>query len=264
MIDFLKYINSIPLPFTIKHYEEFGNLDVSLKDNELNSPESWDVLRETHTHFSVANNREEWLKASEVLIKKDGQDGGLKKRAKDIVNLIEKNKIQQIFSVGVGGGGLEYQIKKIIPQIKMICSEYSKSNINLLKNVFVECDKIIFFDVKKSDWRISTDDVGAEKLLCLLYRVDPHLTDLEWKIVFSKMSDSGIKNILFIPCSLLTMKSVINRFLRRLKWLIKGRKYSFSGYLRTRKRFISFWNDLYNHKEYDFGGLNGFLLNKKD
>jgi hypothetical protein len=256
----LKYINSLPVPFTIKHFEKFDDSLSLLKDQKLDSADSWDVLRENHPLFSVSETREDWLKASESIVKKDGQDGGLKQRAKDIARLFRGLDIRSIFSVGVGGAGLEYQIKKLLPEVKIVCSEYSQANIKLLQNVFVECEKIVYFDIKNKDWSKNIDDENKNRQIFLLYRVDPHFTDDEWKIIFSNMHNSGIKNILFIPCNYLTVKSIFQRFFRRVSLRLKGTKSVFSGYLRTREGFRFFWKGLYEEKEMDFGGLKGFLL----
>ena len=103
---FLKYINSLPIPLTIKHYQTFGYSASLFKNGELDSAESWDVLRETHPQFSISTNRREWLRACEAQIKKDGQDGGLLQRAKDVSALLQTEHIDKVFSAGVGGAGL--------------------------------------------------------------------------------------------------------------------------------------------------------------
>ena len=137
-VKFLKHINSLPLPVTIRHYYIFDDATKNLKDNKLDSLESWDYLRENHPRFSISENRQEWLLAAESKSNKDGQDGGLGQRAQDVVRILEDKVIETLFSVGVGGAGLEYQIKKNKPGIKLICSEYSSAALNVLKKVFVE------------------------------------------------------------------------------------------------------------------------------
>ena len=67
-------------------------------------------------------------------------------------------KIKSLFSVGVGGAGLEYQIKKIKPELELICSEYSQLNVDLLKKVFWECDSIMLFDITSKDWSAALRD----------------------------------------------------------------------------------------------------------
>ncbi len=257
----LKKVNSMPFSFTMKHYYSFGNTTSSLKDDKLDSGESWDVLRMSHPDFSISQKREEWLKASELEIRKDGQDNGLIQRAKDIVSLINKLKFNSLFSIGVGGAGLEYQIKKHKPELRVICSEYSEVNVNLLKKVFIEADSIIQFDITTKAW--PTELVGEESSLCMIYRIDASFTDAEWRRIFESMHSSGVKNVLYIPTNFLTMLSIFFRLKRRVGWIVTGQRFSFSGYLRTKNTFQDFWKDLYTEEFLDFGGLKGFLLKIK-
>jgi len=110
---FLRYLNSLPFNLTVKHYYPFGKTTASLKDGELNSPESWDALRVSHPHFSITSERESWVRQCELGINKDGQDGCLNARAVEIVDLLKANKFTSIHSVGVGGTALEYHIKRL-------------------------------------------------------------------------------------------------------------------------------------------------------
>ncbi len=260
---FLKYINSIPASLTIKHYQTFGYSASLFKDNELNSAESWDALRTTHPQFSISKNRKEWIKAADAEIKKDGQDSGLIKRARDVNSLLVKEKINKIFSVGVGGAGLEYQIKKINPSLKIVCSEYAPTNVELLKSVFAEADEIIEFDIVDGNWRDINQKYIGDSSACLMYRVDASFSDEKWRDIFKKMHQARVNKIIFIPSSFLTILSVFNRKWREFKWQTSNTKIIFSGYLRTKKRFQSYWQDLYSEELYDFGGIKGFLLKIK-
>ena len=248
---FLKYINSIPFQLTVKHY-------YPLKRN-LDSKESWDILRRSHPHFSISEDRGEWLEAAEGKVKKDGQDGGFIQRAREITELIDKLGIKSVFSVGVGGAGLEYQIKKAKPELKLICSEYSPVAVERLKKVFVEADSIVPFDMREYSWQkfYAVD-------LVLMYRIDIELTNNDFLKMFKKMHEAGIKNILIIICGHLTLRGLLNRFYQRFWWKIGGTNYAFAGHLRTIATFPPFWKNLYTGKELYFGGLKGFLLRKTD
>lgn len=255
-------INRLPFPLTINHYYAFGGIINLLKDKKNDSMESWEALRVGHPHFSISENREEWLRACELKIKKDGQDSNLIKRAQDIVKILDSLKIETVFSVGVGGGALEYQIKKIKPQLKLICSEYTKLNVDLLKKVFLECDSIVLFDVTNKDWSAALQNVKAKYQLCLINRVDTSLTDVQWKDIFKNLFDSGIQNVLYIPTNFLTIWSFFIRMSRRFYQKINHQLISFAGYLRTKKTFQNYWRFLYDEEEMDLGGLEGFLLKK--
>lgn len=260
---FLKYINSFPIPFAMKHYQVFGSSSALFKDGELNSADSWDILRETHPQFSISKDRNEWLRACEVQVRKDGQDMGLARRAHDINLLLKQEGITHVFSVGVGGAGLEYQLKKINPELHLVCSEFAPKNVELLRGVFEEADDIIQFDILAGNWTELKEHYFPDNSICLMYRVDASFTDEEWQNIFKKMHESGIHRILFIPSSFLTILSVVNRKWRELKWFIKKSAVIFSGYLRTKKKFKSYWEGLYSDKFYEFGGLKSFLLTLK-
>lgn len=259
----LKKINSAPFVFTMRHFYPFYGVEVALKDNELNSANSWDFLRANDPHFSIALDREEWLMASENKVKKDGQDGKMIERAKYISEIVKNNNSEVLFSVGSGGAGVEYQIKKNIPNLRMVCSEYAEDSVRRLKNVFLEAEDVIFFDILKSSWNDVKNKYAGKNLLVFMYRIDINFSDEEMKDIFIKLHDSKIDKILIILCGRLTIRGIFNRFFRRIKWVLTNTKYVFAGYVRTEKTYISFWDKYYEYDKMDFEGLQGFLLKRK-
>ncbi|KND46795.1 MAG: hypothetical protein AB201_03350 [Parcubacteria bacterium C7867-006] len=255
----LKKINSLPIPLTIKHYYAFGDIGSILKNGKLDSVDSWNTLRSSHDSFSISTNRAEWLKACEMEIKKDGQDNGLKQRALDIVKVLNNSGIQLLFSTGVGGAGLEYNIKKYKPELKLICSEYSAVSVETLQKVFIEADSIELFDISSKEW---PKYLSENNSIAMIYRVDASFTDKEWRNIFINMHNSGVKNILYIPTNFLTIFSLFIRIKRRIMWMLKGESFAFAGYLRTKTTFQGYWKDLYTVKEDNFGGLRGFVLKR--
>jgi len=262
-MNLLKYINSLPVSFTMKHYQVFDAATPHMKNQALTSIESWEVLRTEHPFFSIPDTREEWLRTSEVKIKKDGQDNRLIERAKEVVDLLTREQVTQVFSVGVGGAALEYQIKKAMPQVRMICSDYSPQTVHVLKQVFTECDEIVQFDIEHDNWNTVQEEYLGEKGICLMYRVDAGVSDEAWHRIFRAMSKAGIKKILVIPTGALTLLSIYNRKKRELKWLLKRVPVIWSGYVRTKKRFKGMWQLFYADLELSLGGLTSFLLTKK-
>jgi len=241
----------------MKHYQVFG-------DKALDSPQSWDALRLNHPHFSISPNREEWLSASELLVKKDGQDGGLIERARGVTELLKREGIERVFSLGVGGAALEYQMKKMMPGVKIVCSDYSTVTVETLKKVFLKCDEIVFFDLMKDDWVAANKKYLGHNALCLMYRIDASMSDGEWHSIFKTLHGAGVEKVLYIPTGMLTVLSVYNRKWREIKWFFKGVKKRWSGYVRTKKRFEQYWRGLYGQEELALGGLRSFFLTRKD
>lgn len=249
-----KYLNSMPFPITVRHYFPL--------ERNLDSKEAWDALRESHPHFSIPENREVWLEAAEGRVKKDGQDGGMVDRAKDVVRVLDHMNIKSVFSAGVGGAGLEYQIKKMRPNIRLVCSEYSRVTVGRLQKVFKEADKIVLFDMKNNNWSSTRETNDPSRELYLMYRIDIEINNDEFRQIFEKMFEAGIQNVLIIICGRLTLRGLLNRLCQRLVWKMSGTRYAFAGYLRSEESFPRFWKNLYTSKELEFSGLKGFLLTK--
>lgn len=245
----------------MKHYQTFGDFSSELVNNSLNHIESWQTLRDNHPHFSISQDRDEWIKAAELKIVKDGQDNGLIQRAEEIVRFLEKECIATLFSVGVGGAGLEYQIKKRMPQLRIICSEYEPKTVDRLKKVFLEADEIFGFDILNGDWlEVYNKYLANNKSAVLMYRLDAGFSNMEWRQIFESMFRAGISNIIYIPTTTLTLLSIWNRKSREIKWFLSRTPVSFAGYLRTKKVFQSFWKTFYTGKDMVFGGLKSFYL----
>lgn len=256
----LRALNRIPWPLTREHYFACAASDRG-EIIAIDSAKDWDILRAKDPHFSVKEDRAEWLLACESIRKKDGQDGRLKQRAADIVHLFERYGITSVYSLGVGGAGLEYQIKKLAPEVNLVVSEFAPDNVRRLKNVFVEADGVECFDILHDSFgRMGGERHGS---LCLIYRMDPSLTNEEWRNTFNRMKKEGVRRVLFIPSSLLTLRSLAQRTLQQFKWRIKQRPVVFAGYLRSKKAFQRFWRDMYQAEEIELGGLTGFLLTLK-
>lgn len=253
IIHALKWINGLPVRATFRHFQTFG-------DGAIDSPQSWDALRRSHPHFSIPQEREAWVATCSGEIKKDGQDGALQQRAADVYATLHAHGIKKIFSVGVGGAGLEFQLKQIDLSLYIHATEYATENVAMLRRVFTECNEISQFDFLKDDWRVA--DVCAADGAVLMYRVDPHATDEEWRRVFENMHADDVQHIIFIPCRFVTILSLVNRFMRHWRWRFAGKKLVFSGYVRTQKVFEGYWSGLYSQDPYVFGGLKGYVLRR--
>lgn len=258
---FVRHRNSMAFPFCIRHYHVFQNIvPRDLRDGRVDSPEAWDLLRTADPDFLISESRSEWLEASEGRVYKDGQDSAFLERARDVARFVARRGITSMFSVGVGCAGLEYQIKRILPLVHLVCSEFAPESVTRLRKVFVEADEIVQFDARKDDWRCLTDHGDFISRICLMYRVDPQFTDAEWRAMFEKMASQQVETILFIPHGFLTLWGLLRRALQRVRWTLRREKPVFSGYLRTATTFESYWHGLYSQEEMTFGGLTGYLL----
>lgn len=264
MTRFLDTPESLPVRFTIPHYHLFNSSvkATSFKDQKLDSPESWDMLRETEPLFSVPRTREEWVRVTEDGIRKDGQDARLKERAHFIAEFIREKGIKTLFSVGSGGAGLEYFIAQEIPELSIICSEYAPKTVEVLKSVFTEA-RCIQFDIRHDSWSSVVSADAASTALCLLYRLDAQFTNAQWNDIFCRMKKDGVQHILYIPTGFLTLRSLLSRLRQRAIWRLSGKTAVFSGYLRTKKTFLSYWRRDFTCKERVIAGMTGFILSSK-
>ena len=242
------------MELTLKYYHFFGDKEKELGDN-LNNPESWDLLRvddEENNPFIISKKREEWIKVA-------NGNRSLRLRADSIVSILKENDFNKVHSFGVGAAHLEYLIKHNFPECEISCSDFAPQGVARLKKVFEEARDITSFDMLKGDW----SGVSKESL-CLLYRVDTVFNDEQWSEVLKNMQKAGIKNILFIPSEILTLKKIIYQKTKYFLFKVLRRKTTFSGYVRTKQRFLSLLKNGYSIKKiqniYD---LTGFVLSLK-
>lgn len=238
------------MELTLKYYHYFGDLQKGLGD-DLNTTESWDALRTKRGVkglYYIPEDREIW---QNICLSNEP----LKSKAKDIVELVGP-KFDCIHSFGVGAAYLEFLIKKEKPSLGMTCSDFTPQGIARLKKVFVEADEITNFDMLHGDW--GTVD---PECICLLHRVDTVFDDEQWEAVFCKMKDAGIRNALFIPSDILTLKKILYQLFKYAIFKIFRWKMTFSGFLRTRERLASLMNEYYEiSRAVNVGGSTGFLL----
>lgn len=262
---FLDSPDSLPFPFTISHYHVFSNgvAKDSFKEQRLDSPESWDMLRNSDPLFTIPTSREEWVNVSELLVRKDGQDAQLKVRGREIAELLNRKGMTSLFSVGSGGAGLEYHILKNFPNLRAICSEYAPETVKLLRNVFTEAEKVIEFDIRTKDWSVVTGREDVATTVCLMYRLDAQFTDKEWVEIFLNLARAGVQQVLYIPTSFLTVRNLLARIRTRLQWRFAGKAMVFSGHLRTKTTFHSYWKRNFVQEECVVGGMTAFWLTLK-
>lgn len=238
------------MELTLKYYHYFNDSEKELGGN-LNTPGSWDVLRTkegVQGAYYIPEDRGAWQK---ICLSNES----LKLKARDIVRLIG-SKFNAIYSFGVGAAYLEFLIKKEDSSLQLKCSDFASEGVRRLKKVFVEADEVFSFDMIDGDWSV-IDSQG----ICFFYRVDTVFDDDQWKTVFGKMRSAGIKDILFIPCGMISLRRILYQQVKYAVFKLLGRKMTFSGYIRTKKRFVSLLSEFYEIGDVvNIGGSAGFLL----
>jgi hypothetical protein len=233
---------------TVKTYYDFGETG-TLIGEDLLSKSAWDTLRTSGlAHFSVAADRDGWLASF-------AEREDLRERANAIVSLCRANDCTRVFSVGVGVAGLEYFMKTESPGLHLTCTDYAPAATERLADVFSECDEVRVFDMMSEPWP------STPGTLYLLHRVDTELSDRQWRECFRRMTASRVSPVLVIPCAFLTPEwraATRSRFSSRFR---RRKHLTFSGYLRTKSRFMSLWSPSYALlEELQVGDLTGFLL----
>ncbi|MDP2705040.1 MAG: hypothetical protein U1D31_01235 [Patescibacteria group bacterium] len=260
MIKILKYINSLPFPVTVKHYVSFGVADPYLENihGEKDAVRRWQILRDKHPRYRIPKDRETWLK--DLSLRKDGQDDKLPERVEALATLIEKEGIRTFYSVGSGGGVFEYFLKKRIPSLKIVASEYTQEGVERLRSVFLECDKVNFFDALND---ISWVNIGADKnSIVFIYRNEREFSDKQWRQIFRAMHKAGVKRVFLGLMNMLTFLAFAQEKIRNLKHRFRGEKLNFVGFLRSRYTFRSFWKGLYTDTEIYFPNCRGIYLKR--
>lgn len=256
LIKVLKCINRIPFRVTAKIYSASPrklNLEVL-----FSSSVGWDAMYMEHPNYRISANRETWLKEMEA--KKDGQDSGLRVRAKDIASLLIKKNIKNVHSIGSGGGVLEYHLKKIVPGIKITASDFAPETVKRLRGVFIECDDVVVFDALDSlAWKKVTSDS-----LVLFYRIEREFSTQEWRRIFSYMHDSGVEKVLIVVPLYLTLLGYFLSVVRNARYVLSGTSLSFVGYWRSKKSFEYLFRQLYSSEEVTIGTWQSFFLERID
>jgi hypothetical protein len=250
----LRYINQMPFRFTIRHYFPLSEQAPSFAGIQLDTPEAWDAVRKSHPHFSTPETRNAWI--ASLKERRDGQDSNTSYRAKDIAKIVREGHFTSMHSLGVGSAALEYYILQEVPELDMAVSEYNEESVRRLQKVFPEAHPKLF-DIMTSPW-----STVPEKHLVLIYRLDPHLTDAEWRQAFQRMYDSGVQDVLFIPSKFLTIKNLFLEWRMIARAIIHGHRLSFAGYKRTQKAYEYSWAGLYSGPVVDIGRLKGYLLTR--
>jgi len=228
--------------------------------NPLDSPELWDDVRKRHSRFEIPRNRNGWINEIESAANRDGLDSRLAERAEKVLGWIDEAGGRGVFSVGAGNAALEYHLKKLRPSLPLVTSDFSPGSVELIRGHFEECDRVERFDIMGGDWSA----VAAEsRQVVLINRLDPVLTNRQWRSVFRDMGESGVGMALMILAWDLDLSGAIQAKLKQWRHRLEGRRLYPTGWARTGKTWRSLWASHYDAEERRLGGLSAYLLRRR-
>lgn len=245
MKSLLRRMNALPFELSIQHYFPLQDTGIQQKIVSLNEAAGWDLLRVEEGNFFIPAERERWLQMCTTPIVHDSNWGDLPVRASSILKFIDERKLGgRLFSLGVGLAALEYHIKTLRPSLQVFCSDYGDEAISRLSSAFIECDGIRHFDLTKQKFKIVFPEAQPNDLV-LVHRVDPCLSDDEWKDVFSRLAADNAQHVLFVPHQVLNLRYLV--FSKRREYIhrIKRTPLASSGAVRTFNRWLRLWGDHY-------------------
>ncbi len=241
---------------TLRHYYDFGAESARIGTSLL-SPDAWERLRlgvddaEARRHFGLTTNRSEWLE--------DCKKSTMARRAADDLTRLAQ-RFSCLVSIGVGRGYFEYHLKNRMPDVRIICTEYSAGVVDRLRTVFSEADAVVQFDLLDFNWEFPTTDT-----LCILNRVDTELSDDQWTTAFEGLHRSNVSNIVMVASGFVTPKSFLREVSLRVSALALRCRLTFSGYHRSRERFRELWVPSYAlESTTSVAGLAAFLLRRAE
>jgi hypothetical protein len=239
------------MKFTIKHFFRFKP-GSGPSDRSLMNIGSWDELRSKpggNESFVFPENRGAWLRMC--------ANSAVELAAADLARVLDREKIRRVVSVGVGRGCLEFNLSKRLPEMELVCTEYSRVAVERLRHVFDECKAVHEFDIRSRDWPWGRDP----HTLVLLYRVDTEFDDVIMTRVMEAISASGIQNVLVVATGFAKFCSVLKTGAYALAYALRIPGVAWAGFLRSEERFV----DILRHRhviteKLKIGDLTGFFL----
>ena len=220
-----------------KHYFVFTN---SESMSHLNK-EAWDSLR--MGTGNPAFQFEATLEEYETNCTRRTDCREMAKAIRDAILSIGAG-VSSVVSLGAGKGIVEWHLKKLLPSLPMICTDYAESGVASLRQLFPACDKVMVFDMLKGDYSV----FGKDAVL-LMNRVSTEFSPSEWMQIFRLCKSSGIKYILFIPTELASIWLKTMETLRHLARRVLRRRDTFCGWLYSQREFDRLVSDQYKIEE---------------
>lgn len=157
-----------------------------------------------------------------------------------------------IVSLGCGKGILEWHLKRIAGRsLRITCSDYTPHQLEKLKKVFTDCDDFLLFDMLNGDYGEISKDATV-----LIFRCSTEFSKRQFQMIFKKMHDVGIRQIIFIPTEIISLKEAIRRYRVYIKEAIKGHKLTFCGWNYNEKEIRKMFEKYYKIEYCEHIGVN--------
>ena len=261
MISWRTRLNALPVDLGLKHYYPMEGTKHGRATVDLTKAEGWDQVRAEDGPLFIPENRAQWQRMCDEPVFHDSNGGDLLARAGTILDTLRRHGLtQELYSLGVGLAALEFHIKRLYPDIKLFCSDYGEETTRRLRGLFVESDGISQFDLNTQRFRDVYPSAGPDAVV-LIHRVDPHLSDNEWRRAFAALAADGIRHVFFVPHRVLTLRYLVESKERDVLHRLKGTPLALSGYVRTLRRWGRLWGEDYLLMEtMEVGYARGFWL----
>lgn len=215
----------------VKHYFYFNQNHSDRWNGGKLDKEKWEELRNDSedTVFSISESMSDYEKS--CLEATEHQEA-----AAIMTEEIKANNWQdrRIISMGAGTGKLEWHLKQQNPQLHVECTDYVRSSMDRLKKVFPALDDAYEFDMIEGDYStLATDSV------LVFHRLSNEFDPDQWRTVFSKMKDGGVKDIIYTPCEVLTPALALREMLVHIKNRLLGRRDTFCGWMYSEKELLN-------------------------
>ena len=134
--------------------------------------------------------------------------------------------VPRLVSLGAGKGIVEWHLKRIAPELRLVCTDYAEAGVDRLRRLFHRCDQVVPFNIMKGDYRSF-----GEGVVLLMNRISTEFAPEEWLHIFCSCRNAGIKHIIFIPTELASFKLKVVESLRHFVRKFLRRRDTFCGWL---------------------------------
>lgn len=215
----------------VKHYYGFDiRIANKMCSKKLNA-NNWDILRTDEKPGAFTIERDVNSYEENCMIQ-----GNYEKYAEKILEIIKHNNFGKITSLGVGKGILEWHLKRLNPMLNIQCVDYTHKGLEMLKDVFVDCDEFLQFDMLEGNYSLF-----ADRDVIIMYRLSTEFSIKQWKKIINKMYEARIKYVIFVPTEILTLKIALFENIRFFINIFTHKKNIFCGWLYSKREFMSFF-----------------------